>query len=328
MNEPSERLTRRKIPTTLLAIEQSKIPPLLLSMVLHVIVLLTLAVFWTSPPKGTGGERGGPVGIAVVVDNGGKESYYLAGSSESSSSSSASAGGASGLESLPNADGAGSSLSNELKGLLPSTNSGGSGAATGELGLGGGGSQLGNSKSPASGKVPFFGIEGSGSRFIYLMDRSYSMMGFEGKPLRRAKDEVINSIKSLGTSNQFQVIFYNDHPHPFGGSNPKLLYGEDRDKELAIRFVRDVTGIGGTNHVDALMAALAMNPDVIFFLTDADDNPGTQKLNRIADRADKAGTTIHCIQFGTGPASFQSGWITQLAERTGGKFRYVDVTQF
>ena len=327
MNEPSERLTRRKIPTTLLAFEQSKIPALLLSMVLHTVVLLLIAVLWTSPPKGTGAVHGGPVGIAVVVDNGGKESYYLANNSDSSSSSSTSSGGTSGLESLPSEDGSSSSLSNELKGLLPSTNPGGSSAATGDIGLGSGQSQLGEGKATTSGKVPFFGIEGKGTRFVYLLDRSFSMTTNENKPLRRAKDEVINSIKSLSSSNQFQVIFYNDHPHPFGGSNPKLLYGEDRDKELAIRFVRDITGIGGTNHVDAIMAALAMNPDVIFFLTDADDNPGSQKLNRIADRAEKIGVTIHCIQFGTGAASFQSGWITQLAERTGGKFRYVDVTQ-
>lgn len=327
MNATSDRLTRRGIPSTLNANEHSKIPAWFLSVVLHTLVLLALAFFSSTSPKGTGGERGRPVGLAVVVDNAGKESYFLPSGSDSSSSSASGTSGATGLASLPDAGGGASTLASELQGLLPSTDSGGSSAATGEIGLGGGNSQLSQGGSGAKGSAPLFGIEGKGSRFIYVFDRSDSMNSNEGKPLRRAKDELIKSIRSLTSALQFHVIFYNDHPHPFGGSKPRLLYGEDRDKESAIRFVKDMTGIGSTNHYDALVMALSMNPDVIFFLTDADDSPGAQKLNRIADRADRIGATIHCIQFGIGQASFQSSWINQLAERTGGKFMYIDVNQ-
>lgn len=327
MSQDSKRLTRRKIPA-LLALERSKLPAWLLSLVLHTFILVTMAVLWTPQQKGTGGERGGPVGIAMVVDQAGEDSYFLNGADSGIDSLDSSAEAA--LSSLP--DSGGSTMAHEemLKGLLPSVNAGsGASAAAGDTGLGAGKSQLSTGGSISKVKTEVFGIEGEGTRFVYVFDRSDSMNGFEGKPLSKAKAELVKSINSLGPSHQFQIVFYNDHPLPYGGAQrPKLLYGEDRDKELSLRFVRDMSGTGGTNHVDALLMALAMSPDVIFFLTDADDNPGSQKIEKIVERADRIGASIHCIQFGTGNRSFGSNWIDRLAERTRGQFRYVDVSQF
>lgn len=330
MSEDPNRLTRRKIPSTLLAIERSKFPAWLMSLCLHTVVILTLAVLWTPAPRGTGGERGGPVGIAIVVDNAGADSYILSGEQDSAEGSSSSAASSAALASLPGTTGSGEALASELKGLLPSTDGAGSGVAAGDVGLGSGNSQLPNNGRGAGSKVKtnVFGIEGEGTRFLYVFDRSASMLGFEEKPIKRAKEELINSLESLGETHQFQIVFYNDHPTPFGGSQrPKMLRGEDQQKEQAIRFVKNITGDGGTNHVDALNMALAMNPDVIFFLTDADDNPGAQKIERITNRADQIGATIHCIQFGEGNPSFGSNWIQRLAEQTRGKFKYIDVKQ-
>lgn len=326
MSQGSDRLTRRKIPA-LLALERSKLPAWFLSMVLHTMILLTMAMLWTPQPKGTGGERGGPVGIAVVVDQAGKESYFLSGSESDQEASEVSAEAA--MSSLPKDSGS-TETQDLLKGLLPTVTAGGAtAAASGDTGLGSGNSQLSGGSGISKVKTQIFGVEGEGNRFVYVFDRSDSMNGFEGKPLRQAKIELGNSINSLGPSHQFQIIFYNDHPLPYGGSQrPRLLYGDERDKELALRFVRDMGGNGGTNHVDALLMALAMSPDVIFFLTDADDNPGAQKIEKIIQRADRIGATIHCIQFGTGNRSFSSNWIDQLAERTRGKYKYIDVAEF
>jgi von Willebrand factor type A domain len=327
MSQDTNRLTRRKIPA-LLALERSKIPAWLLSLVLHTAILVTLAVLWTPQTKGTGGQRGGPVGIAMVVDQAGEDSYFLNGADAGQDSSVNSAEAA--LSSLPDSGGSTEAQAEMLKGLLPSVNAGaGSASAAGDTGLGGGNSQLAAGGGISKVKTQVFGVEGEGSRFVYVFDRSDSMNGEEGKPLRKAKAELVSSIKSLGPAHQFQIVFYNDHPLPFGGAQrPRLLHGDERDKELALSFVRDMTGTGGTNHVDALLMALAMSPDVIFFLTDADDNPGSQKIEKIVERADRLGATIHCIQFGNGNRSFSSNWIDHLAERTRGQFKYINVSQF
>jgi hypothetical protein len=75
--------------------------------------------------------------------------------------------------------------------------------------------------------------------------------------------------------------------------------------------------------------ALSMGPDVIFFLTDADQPALSQRnLDDLADRAQRLGAVIHTIQFGAGGNQGTGAWIAELARLTGGKYRYLDVTTF
>ena len=88
-------------------------------------------------------------------------------------------------------------------------------------------------------------------------------------------------------------------------------------------------GDGGTAHLPALRQALAMSPDVIFFLTDADDPSLTQpQLHEIRERAELSRTTIHAVQFNLGPAPNDGSWIRVLAEMNRGTYKYIDVTSF
>ena len=86
-------------------------------------------------------------------------------------------------------------------------------------------------------------------------------------------------------------------------------------------------GDGSTRHLPALKQGLAMVPEVIFFLTDADDPSLTMpQLLEIQRRADLARTTIHTIQFKVGPASNDGSWIRELALMNRGTYTYIDVT--
>ena len=116
-----------------------------------------------------------------------------------------------------------------------------------------------------------FGISGSGSRFVYVFDRSDSMNGFGGRPLRAAKSELIRSLRSLTERQRFQIIFYNDKPTPFkpSGMALQLIAGEESLVAIAENYIRSIAAFGGTEHDGALKMALRMAPDVIFFLTDA-----------------------------------------------------------
>lgn len=327
---PVERLTRRKIPQPFTNRNIGKLPAWLVSLLFHFTLLTAIATLWTSRPGGTGQEQGGPVGIAVVYEtaNGGEE-YFLADSEGSSSQSQESA-----ASSLPAASSASMAQAALLEGLLPSgAGAGGEAlAAAGSLGLGDGGGQLGGSTKAPKAKTSVFGIEGEGSRFLYVFDRSDSMNGFEGRPFRTAKSELLSSLESLGPTHQFQIIFYNDTPLPYGGLSergPEILRGDEQSKESAQRFVKNMAAVGGTQHIDAMRMALAMAPDVVFFLTDADyPAPSERDIESILVRASRAGTTIHTIQFGSGPKQGDGGWIRRIAEGTLGKYRYVNVAEF
>jgi hypothetical protein len=322
-----QRLTRRKIPTTEFAQVGSAVPAWLLSLLLHCALLVLLGTFWTVRPKGTSSDQGGPIGIAVAVETAGEEQYYLMDESESAEASERSA-----LSGLPSMDAAAREQQELLSGMMPQLEAGGGVAASGDLGLGEGSVALPAGGRPGSVKAKLFGLEGEGSRFVYVIDRSDSMNGYAGKPMRNAKSELLQSLESLGPTHQFQIVFYNDTPTAQGGSSargPQLLRGDDRGKQSAARFVQEMAAAGGTNHLDALRLALAMGPDVLFFLTDGDlPKLSGSEIENILTRAARSGTTIHSIQFGEGPRTARSNWISELAEMSGGSFRYIDVIEF
>lgn len=173
-----------------------------------------------------------------------------------------------------------------------------------------------------------FGVSGTGSTFVYVFDRSESMSSPAGAPLRASKSELIRSLDTLTERQQFQIIFYNDQAEVFKayGDRTGLVLGEDGTIARAKEFVRRTTAIGGTEHEVALRMALRLAPDVIFFLTDAQiQTMSNAQLDEINRRAESAGTTIHGIQFGSGPKP-SSSFVERLATQNKGGYRYFDTT--
>jgi Mg-chelatase subunit ChlD len=185
-------------------------------------------------------------------------------------------------------------------------------------------SQPGN-YGPSDGQVSvrLFGVEGRGTKFVYVFDRSTSM---EGPPLSTAKQQLIASLESLQSVHQFHVIFFNQEMRHFdlSGGGRRIAFATDRNKKMAARFVGGITADGGTDRFPALRAAMAMRPDVIFFLTDADDPMPRSELQEISDLNDRAGVTITTIEFGRGPDKRATNFLTELARLTGGQYGYVD----
>lgn len=307
---------------------------LLMSLVLHVILLTVVGVLWNSPPSGTGETEDRPVGIALVHRLPDRDRYVDAAevqtddpSESQTESSEASAPAAPPAELAPPID---------LEGVLKAMKStpipvSGSGLA-GEMSLDGDAFDTGlgpkGSGQSSETTTMLFGISGSGSRFVYVFDRSDSMNGFGGRPLRAAKAEMIQSIATLTDQQQFQIIFYNDQPTPFRLSNVPLqmLPGEDSYRVQAENYIRSISAYGGTEHEGALKMALQMAPDVIFFLTDARiPRLSNSELREIRNRADRAGTTIHAIEFGPDPVSPTDSFLRQLASQNNGQYRYVNV---
>jgi von Willebrand factor type A domain len=175
-------------------------------------------------------------------------------------------------------------------------------------------------------KVKVFGVEGTGNKFVYLFDRSASM---EGAPLANAKRQLIDSLKSLDELHQFHIIFFNHRLQAFNAASGgrRIAFATDRNKLLAAGFVRRVKADGGTDRFVALKHALALNPDTIFFLSDADDPMSASEMATLAELNEEVGATICVIEFGIGPVEPERNFLTELARQTGGQYGYVDVTK-
>ena len=190
---------------------------------------------------------------------------------------------------------------------------------------------LGFSPAPVEGgkaRASLFGVVGEGYKFVYVFDRSGSMGGSGCNALRAVKAELLESLKSLDTVHQFQIVFYNERPVLFNpsGTPGRLAFATAENKRRVLRFLDTISADGGTVHEDALRLAIRLQPDVIFFLTDGDDPKlSPRQLEKIRHLA--AGIIINAIEFGPGPKPPGVSFLAQLARENGGGYAYVDVSR-
>lgn len=171
-----------------------------------------------------------------------------------------------------------------------------------------------------------FGATGSGSKFLYVFDRSGSMAAYGGRPLAAAKRELIASLHDLNETSQFQILFYNERPSIFQmiPGQARMVWANRSGIDAAERFVKAIAADGGTRHLEPLRMALSLQPDVVFFLTDADEpRLSDGELNMV--RGWNSGSVLHTIEFGTGPKKRGENFLERLARENGGKHVYVDV---
>lgn len=317
------------------AVESNPTPALAASFVLHLVLLITLAWLVAGAPRGTGEAPDRQIGIAMVHRLPDRTEYEEvtretteSDQTEIEQASSAAAAAAPPADVSPPID---------LQGILsamettPAPVSGSGVAGDTEMD----GDAFGNATSTAANTpmgqqatAKLFGVSGTGSRFVYVLDRSDSMNGFGGLPLRSAKRELIRSLNSLSPQQQFQIIFYNENVKPFqlAGTPMAMVPGEDNNLKRAERYIEAIEAFGGTKHKGALLMALRMSPDVIFFLTDAHiPRLSSVELQLIQNRAEQAGTTIHAIEFGSRPGPTADSFLKELAAMNGGQYQYVDV---
>ncbi len=180
------------------------------------------------------------------------------------------------------------------------------------------------------GETRFLGIRDKGTRFVYVLDRSASM--YQHHALEVAKAELLTSLQHLDETQHFQVIFYNEATPrllTLGGRNNTMHRATDINKTLARQQIVRVTPDGGTRHYPALLKALSLDPEVIYFLTDADINTQITPadLDRLSSR-NRGRCRIHAIKFGLGAELIPNHYVKRLATRNGGRYRYRDIKSF
>ncbi|QDT64056.1 vWA domain-containing protein [Calycomorphotria hydatis] len=181
----------------------------------------------------------------------------------------------------------------------------------------------------AAGQSEFFGIRDTGQRFVYVIDCSGSMA--EHNKLAMAKAELLASLQGLASNQQFQIIFYNQSPQslkiPARSSNG-MFHASDINRTLAGQIMGTIHPSGGTDHLPALEKALALNPDVVFLLTDADEPKLSARDLDSVRRWNRRKTRIHTVEFGIGPQIGIESYLQVLSRRNDGSHQYRDTTQF
>jgi hypothetical protein len=187
-------------------------------------------------------------------------------------------------------------------------------------------SGLGASSGSSPGGVPsgaattFFGVPARGQTIVYLLDRSCSM-GLHGA-LATARRELLSSLEHLPASASFQVIFYNSSPQPLLGRHDELMPATAENLQRAAAAMDLIQPEGGTRHYQGFQAALYLHPDVLFFLTDADDLTCDDAHAILKLNAGK--TVIHTIELTLANQGRLEMPMQRLAQATGGTYRAVD----
>lgn len=299
--------------------EQAKksLPAWLLSLLLHLSLIAGLIFFLTQIPNGAG-EVDNRTGGIVLVDIQSESTEYLSEGDIAQNSNPASAPDSStpsvDLEKRPELPGmevtTGKVVGAEdlLANKLPSADS---------LIVG----SVANGKIGGKMTTEVFGIPGTGSRFVYLIDRSKSMEGYNFRPMLAARQELWKSVTSLNESNQFQIIFYNNEVDIFR-RKLNLHAASEVNKDAAKQYIESIRPDGGTDHLAALKTAFKLSPDVIFFLTDAEGGFTADEIFELS-RRNYSRAIINTIEFGERRSNDRS--LEAIARNSGGKYIFKNI---
>ena len=303
------------------AVESRTVPAWALSLVVHGTLLGVLAMLLHSSPRGAANEPVRQAGIVLKRTSESGDELYAGEEDAAEAIQPAKVHFDALLNALPSpatAPAASDALP-AIEAVGPSAAGGGL-PHVGELIRGGGGRpQLAGGEA----RVRVFGVEGTGNRFVYAFDRSVSMAG---APLTAAKVQLVASLDSLDSVHQFQIIFFNHRLQipDLSDGQQRIAFATEANKLLANRFVDGITADGGTDRLAALTHAVRLRPDVIFFLTDADDPMPASELAEVAATNRRVGASINTIEFGRGLAHRKQNFVVRLAEQSGGQYVYVD----
>jgi hypothetical protein len=179
--------------------------------------------------------------------------------------------------------------------------------------------QPGRGKDHAS---TFFQIPVQGKRILYLIDSSASM-GRNGAWAVACR-ELLASVEGLPSGARFQILVYNSSAQVLVPRLPTWLEPSAANYQEIARALVGLPVEGRTDHLPALRQALGMNPDVLFFLTDADDLEAEQV--RQVQLLNRGRTIIHTIELNLANRQRPGMPLQLLARSNQGTYQAVDLS--
>ena len=167
--------------------------------------------------------------------------------------------------------------------------------------------------------VDFFPIDQSTGRYVFVVDGSKSMNhpypGPAKSRLGRVKVELWRTIYRMLPEQKFFIVFFNTHAVPMPAT--ELRSGGTEGQTELFSWTASVRADGRTDPQDALLMAVRMQPDVIYFLTDGEFN---YKVVREVSKANFGGIRINTISLGDDSAA---KFLEEMATKNGGNYRHI-----
>ncbi len=162
----------------------------------------------------------------------------------------------------------------------------------------------------------FFGVAANapGARsIVYVVDRSGSMVD----TFDRVRAELKRSISALRRSQKFHVIFFNA-AQPLENPPMRPVNAIDAHKQQFFNFLDGVSPGGGTKPESAIRRALALEPDILYFLSDGVFDASL--VQRLSEWNPQRHTRIYTIAYldQTGRQLLET-----IAREHGGEFKFV-----
>jgi hypothetical protein len=136
----------------------------------------------------------------------------------------------------------------------------------------------------ATAPVEFFGVQATGSRFVFIIDCSTSM---GGDKFVLAKQELNNTLANMSPDHEFFVIFFSSGAYPMtrpgrGVAEKTYLPGTKENIRDIQNFVRLSPLVGGTYPLKATQLAATLEPDAVFLLSDGAFSDGGATVDFLA----------------------------------------------
>ena len=113
-----------------------------------------------------------------------------------------------------------------------------------------------------AGEASYYGLPIYAKRVVFILDGSASMSG--GR-LAKAQDELIAAVARLASDVRFGIVVFNSDVLAW---RTQLVPADLANKEAAFQFVRRIVAQNNTASYGALQAALSLDAEAIYFLTD------------------------------------------------------------
>jgi hypothetical protein len=185
--------------------------------------------------------------------------------------------------------------------------------------------------APSGGNLAasFVGVSSTNARrIVYVIDASGSMLPY----FQTVIDELARSLEGLTRQQSFGIVFFQEDRAIVVPPHGRLVAATADGRNRALSWIRDnVIPNQGTNPLVAIEAALRLDPDVIFLLSQNITGYGRfeidqQRLFDLLDQLDPAdpdsgrrSTIINCVQF---LDADPLGTMQRIAERYGGPNGY------
>ncbi len=189
----------------------------------------------------------------------------------------------------------------------------------GERDLNGSGAGEGEAQGTADGNSTFFGLPVAGKRVVYVVDASRSMNHpFPGPMMTRfgrVKQELVLSISRMTSEQEFFIVYFNDRAIPMPSRT--MMPALPNTQGLYLRWAAQAKADGETNPEQALLFALMLRPDIVYFLTDGNF---PQRVIDHVSQANEHRVVIHTIGFGDDKGE---KLLKQIAARNWGDYQFI-----